>query len=499
MRKTTVAIVTVLAVALVACADNDSGTGAATTAAPAGTAGATTEPAGTEATTGASVETSTSQDDAAETTAAEATDVETTAAETTDVEATAAETTGATGGPVDNTYALDYTGGTAGPADESLEPITIGYINQEGGVPSFPEATIGIEAAVRYVNEELGGAGGHPVELATCIVQSEEDGQRCGTEMANNDAVSFVIVGTLAVGGAAIYSILEGRKPVIIGSVSGTDDLFAADAYSFTSGGPGVLAGMATFIGTGLPDVGKVAVVFADNPGGRGATEGFLVPILQANGIDDVTLVPVADTATAPDFVTAIQAAGGLEADVLVAFVTLPGCIATYDALQSLDIDPIVVATGLCFGTGMTDHLADLGSSDQVPDGWYFGDFGESFFVPNEESGTTTAIDVLMQYEGPDVEFTGFATPLFATLLTSVRFINEIGVDNLTSDAMRQSITSFTGPMMTIPGPMECGFSSLFPSLCGHYAGISQYVDGEWMLTAEHDDAIDVRAALGGT
>jgi len=420
-------------------------------------------------------------------------------ADTTIADASVGSETTSAPAEVDDTYALDYTGGNAGPADEALEPVVIGYINQEGSVPSFPEATVGIEAAVRYVNEELGGAGGHPVELAKCIVQSEEDGQRCGTEMANNDDVRFVIVGQLAVGGAVIYSILEDKKPVLIGSVSGTDDLFAADAYSFTAGGPGVIAAMAIFIGTGLSDVDQVAVVFADNPGGRGATEGFLQPLLEANGIDDVTLVPVADTATAPDLVAAIQAAGGLEADVLVPFVTLPGCIAAYDALQSLGIDPIVVATGLCFGQAMTEHLTDLGSDDQVPDGWYFGDFGESMFVPNEESGMATAIEVLQEYEGPDVEYTGFASALFANLLTSVRFINQIGVDNLTSDAMREAITSFEGPMMTIAGPMECGFSGTFPSLCGQRAGISQYVDGEWVLTAEHDEAIDVSTALGGT
>src|SRR5215204_2196604 len=83
----------------------------------------------------------------------------------------------------DNEWALAYTGGTEGPADESLDPITVGYINQEGGVPSFPEATAGIEAAVEYVNGELGGVEGHPVELATCMVQAEEDGQRCATQM----------------------------------------------------------------------------------------------------------------------------------------------------------------------------------------------------------------------------------------------------------------------------------------------------------------------------
>ena len=49
---------------------------------------------------------------------------------------------------VTNEWALAYTGGTEGPADESLEPVVIGYVNQEGGVPAFPEATIGLDAAV---------------------------------------------------------------------------------------------------------------------------------------------------------------------------------------------------------------------------------------------------------------------------------------------------------------------------------------------------------------
>ena len=57
-------------------------------------------------------------------------------------------------------------------------------------MPSFPEATAGIEAAVEYVNAELGGVDGHPIELATCLVQAEEDGQRCATEMVNDDDVS---------------------------------------------------------------------------------------------------------------------------------------------------------------------------------------------------------------------------------------------------------------------------------------------------------------------
>ena len=77
-----------------------------------------------------------------------------------------------------------------------------------------------------------------------------------------------------------------------------------------------------------------------------------------------------------------------------------------------------VVTTGLCFGTPMTKHLADLGSSDTVPDGWYFGDYGYSYFVPEDASGMTTYLDKIKQYGAPDVEYTGFAGPIFANLMT---------------------------------------------------------------------------------
>ena len=162
------------------------------------------------------------------------------------------------------------------------------------------------------------------------------------------------------------YSVLGGRKPILEASPSTSDDLTAKGAYSYTPGGPGSIAGMARFVAEQLPDVHRVAVLYADNPAGKASAEQFLKPQLQKLGVNDVKLVGVADTATGPDVATAIQAAGGLEADTLLSFLTVPGCIATYDALQSLGIKPRVVATGLCFGTPMTKHMRDVGSKDQV-------------------------------------------------------------------------------------------------------------------------------------
>jgi branched-chain amino acid transport system substrate-binding protein len=396
--------------------------------------------------------------------------------------------------PVSNEWALAYTGGAAGAADPSLEPITIGYINQEGGVPAFPEATAGIDAAVAYVNSELGGIGGHPLELAKCVVQTEEDGQRCATEMANNEAVDVVMTGTLVVGNKAIYDVLSGQKPIVIGFPGTIDDFVANDAFAFTPGAPGVVQGMGIFVGTKLAGVTKVAIVHSDNPAGQAGAETILKPALAASGITDVTLVPVADTATGPDLAAAIQAAGVDSADVFMPLLTVQGCIATYDALQSLGLSPTVVTTGLCYGTPMTDHLADLGLDDPVPDGWYYGDTGYSYFLPDEDSGMSTYIAEIAEYGQTGVEYTGFAGALFANLLTVVKFANEIGVDNLSPDAYRQAAEGFAGPMMMIAGPMDCGWSP-FATLCGSQMGVQQYKDGEWIPVASalNGAAIDTR------
>jgi branched-chain amino acid transport system substrate-binding protein len=394
------------------------------------------------------------------------------------------ETAGAETSAVTNEWALAYTGGTEGPADESLEPVVIGYVNQEGGVPSFPEATIGLDAAVAYVNTELGGAGGHPIEIVECIVQAEEDGQRCATEMLNNDDIAFVMTGVMVVGNGSFYSTLSGKKPVIVGFPAVPDDFIAADAYAFTPGAVGVVKGMSTFVGEYLDDVESVAVVHADNASGQASVDLFLKPGLEAQGITDVKAVAVPDTATAPDVAAAIQAAGGDTADLFVPLLTVQGCAATYDALQSLGVQPKVLTTGLCYGTPMTSHLADLGLDDPVPEGWYFGDLGYSYFIPDDESGMSTYLSKIAEYGPADTEYTGYAGPLFANLLTSVKLVNQVGADAVTSESMRTAAAGFTGPMMLVAGPMRCGFDAVFKSLCGTQMGVQQYADGSWTSIA---------------
>ena len=390
-----------------------------------------------------------------------------------------------------NAWALDYTSGTAGEA--SGEPIKLGYVTQE---VSFPEASLGIEAAVEYVNAELGGATGRPIELVECHVASAEDASRCGAEMANNDEIVAVLTGALTVGNKDLYDALDGNKPVLLGPGLTIDDFITPVGVTYTAGTTGVIQGLASFTITDLAPT-SVAVVFVDNAGGQAAANVLLKPALDAAGVTS-TLVAVAETASAPDVASALQAAGADTADVLISILGVTGCIASYDALRSLDISPTVVTTGLCSGTPVTTHLADIGVEGDVPDGWYFGGPGYDYFRPDYESGMETYVAKVHEYGEPVggasiIEYTGFAGATFANLLTMTKFLNELGTDALDFASLDATLRGFTGPMMMQAGPIECGIG-VFVAVCGHQMGITQYLDGDWVSI--HDavigDPIDV-------
>ena len=78
-------------------------------------------------------------------------------------------------------------------ADYSLPAVRIGLMNQENDpIGSFPEIRFGIEGAVNYINAELGGIDGHPVELITCLQNSVPAAQECAQELATSDLVSVI-------------------------------------------------------------------------------------------------------------------------------------------------------------------------------------------------------------------------------------------------------------------------------------------------------------------
>ncbi len=178
----------------------------------------------------------------------------------------------------DASSADDSSADSAGPSDTGEatgEPIKIGFQNPEGDPNgSFPEYSASARAAADYINTELGGLGGRPIELVVCeMAITPDDSQRCANELVAEGVE--LVVSSLNFFGNHI-SILNGAGvPVIVGTPITVADFTSPDTFSIGAGGGcfGVHTGLIQFVTQDLPgvegiEVNRVAVPWADTPPG---------------------------------------------------------------------------------------------------------------------------------------------------------------------------------------------------------------------------------------
>ena len=224
--------------------------------------------------------------------------------------------------------------------------------------------------------------------------------------------------------------------------------------------------------------------MYNTNDAGKAAFNLLTRPLLEQHGVA-VTGVGVADGAGSDGYRSAIVAAGADKAAAFIPLLTVQGCTAMFDALKALNLAATpVVTTGLCADAPMRDHLRQAGDTGTVPDGWYFGGYGYSYDIAGYPPAELY-LRVIKAFAAANnitgVEFTGFAGVQFANVLTVTKFLNAIGLDKVTSDALRAQANAFTGPMWGAVGPMACGANPVFKALCGVQVGIEQYKDGKWI------------------
>ena len=163
---------------------------------------------------------------------------------------------------------VEYTGGKEGAADAGAEPVRIGWTTQQGG-PADPSAfaTDGAKFAVKYINEQLGGIGGRPVELVTCFTSTtEEQGQSCGQKLANDDDVHVVAVGGQTIGAQSLMGAIDGAKPMVYSVAAGPSDATNPNGYILFGDLIRVMPPLATFTKEVLKAKSS-AVIFPEAPG----------------------------------------------------------------------------------------------------------------------------------------------------------------------------------------------------------------------------------------
>jgi branched-chain amino acid transport system substrate-binding protein len=261
---------------------------------------------------------------------------------------TACSSATSTGGGTSSSPSQGPTASAAGPAGT---PVKVGLLNPSGGPVPAPGVAIGAAAAVKYINGELGGIGGRPLQLVNCATDTTpESVQGCANTFVS-DGVVAVLDGYNVASSAALPTLTGAGIPLVgmipFDSVTGAkaDDrvFFAAPQASF------LIGALQAFKAEGKK---SVTLALVDTPAAHQTIDGLLPVLSKALGI---AAKGIYFSPTNPNF-TAVAAAidtGNPDVGGLMASPSESVCTALVKGLRQLGYH------GTVFTAACTAYIKD--------------------------------------------------------------------------------------------------------------------------------------------
>jgi branched-chain amino acid transport system substrate-binding protein len=379
---------------------------------------------------------------------------------------------GATGSVTDF---AKYTGGS-GKANASLSPVTIGWVNQQGGPPSqtFPEATRAAQDVVKFINTELGGVHGHPVQLSTCfIATSEAQGTTCGQQMANSKGVEVVAEGIVAIGNASMYGVLNGSIATMVGVSADPADDTGKNVFELEGSGTSATTAFGPFLRKEFPDKHTIAIAYQNLPGAVPISQA-IQKSAKANGFS-VQMIPYSSTAT--DLIS--QATQMEQADI-----TIPDCGFVDCPLMAKAVNEVSGSKPSLSVPLWTDLPGAAYPGGDLPH-WLVGE-ATANLAYTADPGVTAYFAKTAQYGLSKADaISPFSGVAFGSLLLAVKMMNEIPFGQLSPAAVSAKLKAYTGPIPLGPTSIDCT-GKLYPSVpnvCSDYDQFFQYEGhGQWKL-----------------
>jgi branched-chain amino acid transport system substrate-binding protein len=385
---------------------------------------------------------------------------------TTSTSASSGPATGGAGAASVTNY-LAYVHGKAAASNPALPPVYIGFINQQGGQQQVgPLATNGAQLAVKYINAHLGGVDGHPLALKTCFIRSaEEEGTTCAQKLAADKSVSVIDEGAVAIGIQSFYSTLAGSKPVIVGVAVTPLDSVQKNAVIVFGDVTHVLGPFGTYA-TQVLHAKTAALVY---PNIAGITEGAAA-ISQSLRKAGVSVKKVGYDESQTDLIGPLTSAGAQTADMVIPYSDSSGCVNLAKGLKQLGITDAkkIVSAPLCL-----NGLVASGLGGDFPI-WTYA-IASSLFGDATDPGMPAYEKVTAKYGTPATAPDPWNIVSFAQVLTTDRFLNQLGYAHITPQAVLQRAKSFTGPVALGAPSLQCGKYQSAPAVCNDRAQFFEY------------------------
>jgi branched-chain amino acid transport system substrate-binding protein len=365
---------------------------------------------------------------------------------------------------------LTYTGGTAGPANKSLPPVYIGFVNQQGGPTTVgPLATAGAQMAVNYANADLGGIGGHPIQLVTCFIASaEEEGTVCAQKFLANKKVDVVEMGGVAIGVQSFYSTLGGALPVIDGVAATPIDSVQKNAVILFGDVTHILPPFGTYARDILHAKTAALVYPSDNAGI--ATGAAAVKLgLQEAGI---TVKAVGYPEATTDLTSVLTEAGAQTADLVIPYTDSAGCVNLAKSLVQLGITnpKKILSAPLCLNGQVIAGFGDFPH-------WTYS-IASSLFGDTTDPGMPAYMAAAAKFSTPADAPDPWNIVDFGQTLTTIKIMNEVGYAGLSPTAILAKAKAFTGPQALGAPSLSCGKYASAPGVCNDRIQFFTYEGG---------------------
>lgn len=373
---------------------------------------------------------------------------------------------------IDAAVGAQYSGGTVGKA-ATLSPITIGWIMQQGGTPSNPEGTVAFDAALKYINTNLDGVDGHPIQTVKCfIVSTTAQAQACAQKMLSDSSVVAVALGSTSLGNQELYQTLGGKKPVVVGNANPGPDVVSANTYALNSGPLSGVASTAAYLKQ--IKATSVSMIADSQPTNLSIAQNIARPI-KGEGIKvDLATFPVNST----DLTTALTAAkiGSTSASV-PGTVSPPECIAYAKAMQQLGATEPTIAANSCITSSLKSALGDYPK-------WTYASPYLNIAAPDPTGQVAFYKAVMAKEAGSSAELGIDAPYTFGQAFAIAKMLNDAKATSVTATSFAAAAKAFPGPVLLGARTIKYGVIPVFRALGSAEGRMYTYQgNGKWQNT----------------
>ena len=366
-------------------------------------------------------------------------------------------------------------------ASASAKPLSIFFFDEEGAsaAASSPESYQAAEAAVDYVNDNLGGVKGRPLKLIHCESLGTPDSVINCANQAVDDKPDVVIKGVDVAGGSAVPIVTGAGLAYVTLNAGSPDEVDHNLAFSLTSGFAAQFAPVAAYAKTkGYKSLG---VIYTNVQPLSTPLNGPFASLLAKDGI---SYVPEPVDITAADVTSQYNALVAKHVGAILVVTTLAQCTASLQARSSLsDSTPLFMSSSCDVPSALS------AVSPSATDGAIFA-FQDTSAVPSD-ADTKTYLQAMKTYE-PSSNIGSFAPSGFESVIDFYRAMMTAS-DPATLDAASVAATLKSAknvPLFMGGGEtFNCGqtYFAGESSVCTGAAFLASYGSGTFSLVGSYD------------